>query len=73
MILDKFQQKPHPVKPILKKYGVNNCVIARYLNLSPNYVSNILTGYLTPKKQIDNKLWQLVKELEKERGASAEP
>ena len=71
MILDQFQQKPHPAKQILKQYGLNNSVIARYLNVTTNYVSNILTGYVTPKEHIDKRLWQLVKELEKEKAAEA--
>jgi len=71
MILDKFQQKPHPVKPILKKYGVSNYTIAKYLNLSTNYVCTLLTGYLRTNDRIEKKLWQLVKELEKERRAEA--
>lgn len=70
MILEQLKQTPHPARQILKQYGINNAVLARYLNLTTNYVCSILTGYQEPKKHIDQKIWKLIKELEKEKTAA---
>ncbi len=54
----------HPLYKTLKEKGYEIKDIASYLSLSYSYVSGIMTGRLPCKPEYNEKLQELVKELE---------
>lgn len=54
----------HPMYQKLKSHDYEINDIARYLNLSYSYVSGIMTGRLPCKPEYNQKLQDLIKELE---------
>lgn len=64
MIIDKISE--HPLKDILvRKHGLTNAMLARYMELSYSYVSGIMNGRYTVKPEYQAKLQNLADEMEK--------
>jgi len=65
-MINELIQKPHPAKAILiNEFKMPLTSIARYLGITYQYTSIILSGLVVTKKH-DKKLWGLVEELKKE-------
>ena len=64
MNLADFEPKPHPAKRVLKSNGVKISTVARALDLSFPYVSSILSGAIRATPETEEKLSEIVKELE---------
>lgn len=62
--LTKYLPKPHPAKAIMRKHNITNGTVARYLELSTPYVSNMLNGNYRMSKSVEEKINMLVRSLE---------
>ena len=69
--LKDFLPVPHPLKAILQDHGFPIAGAARYLDLSYNYISNILSGLRRATPEVEAKLKELVDQLEKENAKTA--
>jgi len=69
--LEKFKPQPTRYKKIFKDHGITVAVIARYLNRTSSYISNILNGNIPMPVKMEGKLQELIDQLEtKENGDS---
>ena len=68
MPLKDFINEPHPTREIFKKYGIKNAVVGNYIDRNPFYVSGLLTGNVKCSAQLDRRLWQFARLVEKELG-----
>lgn len=72
MNLKDYIPKPHPTKKIFHQYGFPLAAVAKYLDRTYSYVSQILSGTAKATSEIDAKLHALADALQKEQGLSDE-
>jgi transcriptional regulator with XRE-family HTH domain len=69
--MEKISPQPHPVKQMIKDYGLNIYTVAKFLGLSYSYTSAILNGFFPPTPEVQKKLDELTEitttQLEKKR------
>ena len=66
MDISKFLPKEHPTKQIFKKHNVPLSAVSNFTGLTYNYVSSLLRGAITTTPQVDAKLHELAKIVQKE-------
>ena len=56
--------KPHEIKDVLKKYNISVSSVAQYMDLSFNYVSNLVNGISRVTQENEEKFQEIINHLE---------
>lgn len=62
--LEKYKPVAHPFRAILRKHKVTNAITAKYLGVSLPFLCNMINGHYPMPKRHEDKLKQLVDQLE---------